>query len=79
LQVAATTGLLDLAAYLWVFVSYLHHAYRGGWPLLALSGSVLAYFLQLQTTFTTIGVTFRAILGVSVAIMRIQERKTGLG
>jgi hypothetical protein len=40
---------------------------------------VLAYLLQLQTAFTTIGVTFRAILGVSVAIMRIQERKTGLG
>lgn len=45
-------------------------------PLLALSGGVLAYILQLQTAFTTIatGVTFWAILGVSVAVMRIQER-----
>lgn len=61
LQVAATTGLLGLAAYLWVFVSYFRHAYKsGGWPLLALSGGVLAYILQLQTAFTTIatGVTF---------------------
>jgi putative inorganic carbon (HCO3(-)) transporter len=76
LQVAATTGLLGLAAYLWVFVSYFRHAYRsGGWPLLALSGGVLAYILQLQTAFTTIatGVTFWAILGVSVAIVRIQD------
>jgi O-antigen ligase len=82
LQVAATTGLLGLTAYLWVFVSYFRHAYRGGgWPLLALSGGVLAYILQLQTAFTTIatGVTFWAILGVSVAIMRIQERETGPG
>ncbi len=57
--------------------SYFRHAYRsGGWPLLALSGGVLAYILQLQTWFTTIatGVTFWAILGVSVAIMRLQER-----
>lgn len=78
LQVAATTGLLGLAAYLWVFVSYFRHAYRsGGWVLLALSGAVLAYILQLQTAFTTIGigVTFWAILGVSVAIMRIQEQE----
>jgi O-antigen ligase len=77
LQVAATTGLLGLAAYLWLFVSYFRHAYRsGGWPLLALSGGVLAYILQLQTAFTTIttGVTFWAILGVSVAVMRIQAR-----
>jgi putative inorganic carbon (HCO3(-)) transporter len=76
LQVAATTGLLGLAAYLWIFVSYFRHAYRsGGWPLLALSGGVLAYILQLQTAFTTIatGVTFWAILGVSVAIVRIQD------
>lgn len=76
LQVAATTGLLGLAAYLWIFVSYFRHAYRsGGWPLLALSGGVLAYILQLQTAFTTIatGVTFWAILGVSVAIMRLQD------
>jgi len=77
-QVAATTGLLGLAAYLWVFVSYFRHAYRsGGWPLLALSGGVLAYILQLQTAFTTIatGVTFWAILGVSVAIMRLREKE----
>lgn len=76
LQIAATTGLLGLAAYLWIFVSYFRNAYRnGGWPLLALSGGVLAYILQLQTAFTTIaiGVTFWAILGVSVAVMRIQE------
>ncbi len=79
LQVAATTGLLGLAAYLWVFVSYFRNAYRsGGWPLLALSGGVLAYILQLQTAFTTIatGVTFWAILGVSVAVMRIQEAES---
>jgi putative inorganic carbon (HCO3(-)) transporter len=76
LQVAATTGLLGLAAYLWIFVSYFRHAYKsGGWPLLALSGGMLAYILQLQTAFTTIatGVTFWAILGVSVAIMRLQQ------
>ncbi len=76
LQVAATTGLLGLAAYLWVFVSYFRNACRsGGWPLLTLSGGVLAYILQLQTAFTTIatGVTFWAILGVSVAIMRLQD------
>lgn len=49
----------------------------GGWPLLALSGGVLAYILQLQTWVTTIttGVTFWAILGVSVAIMRLQDRE----
>jgi hypothetical protein len=78
LQVAATAGLLDLSAYLWVFVSYFRHAYKsGGWPLLALSGGMPAYFLQLQTAFTTIaiGITFRAILGVSVVIMRIQEQE----
>jgi hypothetical protein len=77
LQVAATTGLLGLAAYLWIFVSYFRNAYRsGGWPLLALSGGVLAYILQLQTWVTTLntGVTFWAILGVSVAIMQIQSR-----
>jgi hypothetical protein len=39
---------------------------------------VLAYILQLQTAFTTIaiGVTFWAILGVSVAVMRIQEAES---
>lgn len=79
LQVAATTGLIGLATYLWVFVSYFRNAYRsGGWPLLALSGGVLAYILQLQTAFTTIatGVTFWAIFGVSVAVMQIQERES---
>lgn len=37
--------------------------------------SVLACILQLQRAFTTIaiGVTFWAILGVSVAVMRLQE------
>ncbi len=77
-QVAATTGLLGLAAYLWIFVSYFRKSYRSsGWPLLALSGGVLAYILQLMTWVTTIttGVTFWAILGVSVAIMRIQGRE----
>lgn len=38
---------------------------------------MLAYILQLLTAFTTIatGVTFRAILGVSVAIMRIHRSR----
>ncbi len=70
--------MLGLAAYLWIFVSYFRKSYRsGGWPLLALSGGVLAYILQLQTWVTTLttGVTFRAILGVSVAIMRLQSRE----
>ena len=78
LQVAATTGLLGLGAYLWIFVSYFRGTYRrGGWVLLALSGGVLAYILELQTGFTTIanGVTFWAILGVSVAVMRILDRE----
>jgi O-antigen ligase len=77
LQLTATTGLLGLAAYLWLLVSYFRNAYRsGGWPIIALSGGALAYILQLQTVFTTIatGVTFWAILGVSVAVMRLQER-----
>ncbi len=81
-QVAATTGLLGLAAYLWIFVSYFRKSYRSsGWPLLALSGGVLAYILQLMTWVTTIttGVTFWAILGVSVAIMRIQGREQEKG
>jgi len=45
--------------------------------VLALSGGVLAYILQLQTAFTTLatGVTFWAILGASVAIMRLQARE----
>ncbi|MBA3425537.1 MAG: hypothetical protein H0U04_13590 [Rubrobacter sp.] len=55
--------------------------WSGGWPLLALSGGVLAYILQLQTWVTTLttGVTFWAILGVSVAIMRIQSREQEKG
>lgn len=78
LQVAATTGLLGLGAYLWVFVAYFRHAYRsGGWGVLALSGGVLAYILQLQTAFTTIGtgVTFWAVLGVTVAMMRLRKQQ----
>ena len=78
LQVAATTGLLGLAAYLWLLVYYFRNAYKsGGWPVIALSGGVLAYILQLQTAFSTIatGVTFWAILGVSVAVMRLQSRE----
>ena len=78
LQVAATTGLLGLAAYLWLLVSYFRNAYEsGGWPVIALSGGVLAYVLQLQTAFSTIatGVTFWAVLGVSVAVMRLRSRE----
>lgn len=76
LQVAATTGLLGLAAYLWLLVSYCRNAYRsGGWALLALSGGVLAYVVQIQTSFSTLvdGVAFWAILGVSAAAMRLQD------
>jgi O-antigen ligase len=79
LQITATTGLLGLAAYLWVIVSYFRRSYQnGGWPIIALSGGVLAYILQLQTAFSTIatGVTFWAILGVSVAIMRLREQES---
>lgn len=82
LQVAATTGLLGLAAYLWVLVAYFRNAYqRGGWVLLALCGGVLAYILQLQTAFTTIanGVAFWAVLGISVAVMRVQDRENEPG
>jgi O-antigen ligase/type II secretory pathway pseudopilin PulG len=82
LQLAATTGLLGLAAYLWVFVSYFRNVYRrGGWPLIALSGGVLAYFLQLQTGIDAIdtSVVFWAILGVSVALMRLHDREEQSG
>jgi type II secretory pathway pseudopilin PulG len=78
LQVGATTGLLGLAAYLWIFISYFRNVYRrSGWPLIALSGAVLAYFLQLQTVFSTIdtGVAFWSILGTSVALMRIHDQE----
>jgi len=45
--------------------------------LLAPSDGMQAYILQLMTWNTTIstGVTFWAILGVSVAIMRIQSQE----
>lgn len=83
LHTAATTGLLGLAAYLWIFVSYFRDAYaRGGWTLAALSGGVLAYFVQLQTAFPSIvsNVAFWSILGTSVALMRLRDsevRTTG--
>jgi hypothetical protein len=79
LQVAATTGLLGLAAYLWVFVSYFLNAYRrGGWTLLALSGGVLTYVLVIQTSFSIMvdEVALWAILGASVAVMRLQDLRT---
>ena len=79
LQVAATTGLLGLAAYLWILVSYFRNAYRsGGWPLIALSSGVLAYILQIQTSFPTASssVAFWGILGASAAIMRLPNGET---
>jgi O-antigen ligase/type II secretory pathway pseudopilin PulG len=77
LQIAATTGLLGLAAYVWIFVSYFSNAYRcGGWPLLALSGAVLAYVIQLQLSFPSAAsnVAFWGLLGSSVAIMRLRDQ-----
>jgi putative inorganic carbon (HCO3(-)) transporter len=74
LQVAATTGLLGLASYIWIIVAYFRKVYScGGWPLIALSAGLLAYIVQLQTAFTSVatGVTFWGILGVSVAVMRL--------
>ncbi len=74
LQVAATTGLLGLASYIWILVAYFRKAYKcGGWTLIALSAGVLAYIVHLQTAFTSIatGITFWAIIGVSVAVMRL--------
>jgi putative inorganic carbon (HCO3(-)) transporter len=74
LDVAATTGVAGLAAYVWIFAVYFREAYRrGGWTLISLSGGVLAYILQLQTIFTTLptGITFWALLGVSSALMRL--------
>jgi len=79
LQVAVTTGILGLAAYVWIFVSYFRNVYRrGGWPLIALSGGVLAYILQLQTAFPQVdtSVAFWGLLGASVAVMRIQDRES---
>jgi O-antigen ligase len=80
LQVTATTGVLGLAAYLWLFAVYFRNSYRhGGWTLVALSGGVLAYILQLQTIFTTLatGVAFWVVLGVSVAVMRLPPSHDG--
>src|SRR5215217_2497380 len=77
LQVLATTGALGLAAYMWIFFAYFRNVYRcGGWALMALSGGMLAYILQLQTIFTTLttSVTFWAVLGVSAAVMRLPDR-----
>jgi putative inorganic carbon (HCO3(-)) transporter len=79
LQVAATTGLLGLAAYGWILVSYFRNAYRrGGWPLIALSGGLLAYIFQIQTSFPTAAtnVAFWGLLGASVAIMRLQDQES---
>jgi O-antigen ligase len=78
LQIAATTGLLGLAAYVWIFVSYFFNAYRrGGWPVIALSGGLLAYILQLQLAFPTAAsnVVFWGLLGSAVAIMRLQDQE----
>ena len=82
LQVAATTGLLGLAVYLWVLVSFFRNAYQqGGWALSALSGAVLAYVLQLQTAFPSVAteVVFWGLLGASVALMRLQHDNSGGG
>lgn len=80
LQLAATTGLLGLAAYLWLLVSFFRHAYkRGGWITAALSGAVLAYVIQLQTAFPSVAtdVAFWGLLGVSVALMRLRGQDGG--
>jgi O-antigen ligase len=77
LQIAATTGLLGLAAYVWILVSYFFNAYqRGGWPVIALSGGLLAYIFQLQLAFPTVAsnVAFWGLLGSAVAIMRLQDQ-----
>ena len=76
LQLAATTGLLGLAAYLWVLGSFFRNAYKRGWWLLtALSGAVLAYVIQLQTAFPSVAtdVAFWGVLGASVALMRFRD------
>ena len=78
LQIAATTGILGLAAYLWLLASFFLNAYRrGGWPLFALSGVVLAYSLQLLTSFTSVAtdVVFWGLLGVSAALMNLRDRE----
>lgn len=77
LQVAATSGFIGLAAYIWIFISYFRNVYRrGGWPLIALSGGLLAYIFQIQTSFPTAAtnVAFWGLLGASVAIMRLQDQ-----
>ena len=77
LQVAATSGFAGLAAYIWILISYFRNVYRrGGWPLIALSGGLLAYIFQIQTSFPTAAtnVAFWGLLGASVAIMRLQDR-----
>ncbi len=79
LQVAATTGLLGLAAYVWILASYFRNAFRrGGWPLIALSGGLLAYIFQIQLSFPTAAtnVAFWGLLGASVAIMRLQDQES---
>ncbi len=78
LQLAATTGLLGLTAYLWILVSYLRNVYSyGGWELAALSGGILAYVLQLQTAFPSVAtnVAFWSVLGVSSALMQLRGRE----
>lgn len=80
LQLAATTGFLGLAAYLGVLISFFRNAYRrGGWVLVALSGAVLAYVIQLQTAFPSVAtdVAFWGILGSSVAVMRFRDGESG--
>ncbi len=79
LQVAATTGLLGLGAYVWILASYFRNAFkRGGWSLIALSGGLLAYIFQVQLSFPTAAtnVAFWGLLGASVAIMRIQDQES---
>ena len=75
-HLAATTGLLGLAAYTWVLVSYFRNVYRrSNWLLVALSGAVLAYVIQIQTAFPSVatGVAFWGMLGGSVALMRLRD------
>lgn len=76
LHLAATTGLLGLAAYAWVLVSYFRNVYRRNeWLLAVLSGAVLAYVIQIQTAFSSVatGVAFWGMLGGSVALMRLRD------
>lgn len=78
LHTAATTGLLGLAAYLWLLFAYFRNVLRrGGWTLLAISGGVLAYVLQLQTAFPSLAsiVAFWGLLGASSAVMRLRDHE----